>query len=138
MTGSLDLVDIHDRSIIVTDYKTGKPLRTWNGKTDYEKIRLHKYRQQLMFYCLLIQHSRDYSKYTIEKSVIQFVEPTLSGDIIALEAQYSSGELEQFVRLIRSVWNHVITLDLPDTAQYEPTYKGILAFENDLLSEVTD
>jgi DNA helicase-2/ATP-dependent DNA helicase PcrA len=133
LTGSLDLVDFNGDSIIVTDYKTGKPLRSWTGKTDYEKIKLHKYKQQLMFYNLLIKHSRDFNKYTHEKGILQFVEPTQSGEIIALEAQFSSNDLDQFALLIQKIWQHIITLDLPDTSHYEPSYKGMLQFEADLL-----
>ncbi|QQG50559.1 MAG: ATP-dependent helicase [Candidatus Saccharibacteria bacterium] len=133
LTGSLDLVDFNGDSIIVTDYKTGKPLRSWTGKTDYEKIKLHKYKQQLMFYNLLIKHSRDFNKYTHEKGILQFVEPTQSGEIIALEAQFSSDDLDQFALLIQKIWQHIITLDLPDTSHYEPSYKGMLQFEADLL-----
>src|SRR5690606_35627515 len=48
LTGALDLVDIdkETKTIRVTDYKTGKPSRDWKGKTEFEKIKLHKYRQQ--------------------------------------------------------------------------------------------
>jgi DNA helicase-2/ATP-dependent DNA helicase PcrA len=138
LTGSLDLVDIDEenRSLIVTDYKTGKPARDWSGKTDYEKIKLHKYRQQLMFYQLLTSNSRDFSKYTFEKGMLQFVEPTLNGDIVHLEAQFTRDELETFTKLLTAVWQHITTLNLPDTNSYEPSYKGILAFEQDLLDGV--
>lgn len=135
LTGSLDLVDIQDQSITVTDYKTGKAIRNWTGKTDYEKMKLHRYKQQLMFYCLLIHHSRDYNKYTVEKSIIQFVEPTLSGDIISLEAQFSHEELARFRQLIHAVWKRIVTLDLPDTDTYDPSYKGMLQFEEDLIED---
>ncbi|MDN5274328.1 MAG: uvrD [Candidatus Saccharibacteria bacterium] len=135
LTGSLDLVDIQDQTITVTDYKTGKAIRNWTGKTDYEKMKLHRYKQQLMFYCLLIHHSRDYNKFTVEKSVIQFVEPTLNGDIISLEAQFSHEELARFRQLIHSVWRRIIMLDLPDTSAYEPSYKGVLEFEDDLIAD---
>lgn len=134
LTGSLDLVDIADGNITVTDYKTGKATRSWTGKTDYEKIKLHRYKQQLMFYHLLIQHSRDYSKYTVEKAVLQFVEPTARGEVIALEAHFSREDLEEFTKLVTVVWKHITQLDLPDTTNYEPTFKGILAFEADLLT----
>ena len=134
LTGSLDLIDIHESTVVVTDYKTGKALRNWTGKTDYEKIKLHKYRHQLMFYNLLVTHSRDYNKYTFEKGILQFVEPTSSGEIIALEAQFSSEELEHFKQLVMAVWRHIVKLDLSDTSHYEPTYKGMLTFENDLLA----
>jgi DNA helicase-2/ATP-dependent DNA helicase PcrA len=135
LTGSLDLVDIskEDKTIIVSDYKTGKASTSWTGKTDYEKIKLHKYKQQLMFYKLLVEHSRDYRQYTVEKGCLQFVEPTPRGEILSLEATASDEELETFRKLIEAVWKKIITLDLPDTSNYEQSYKGMLAFEKDLL-----
>jgi DNA helicase-2/ATP-dependent DNA helicase PcrA len=138
LTGSLDLVDIDTeaKTIIVTDYKTGKPSRSWTGKTDYEKIKLHKYKQQLMFYKLLVEHSRDYNQYTVTTGCLQFVEPTISGDILSLEASCTSEELDHFRRLIHVVWQKIITLDLPDISSYESSYKGMIAFENDLLATI--
>ena len=133
LTGSLDLVDIRDDEVFVTDYKTGRPSRDWQGKTDQEKIRLHKYKQQLMFYNLLVAHSRDYSRYVFGKGVLQFVEPTPNNEIVALEATFSSEDLDRFAQLIQKIWDHVTRLDLPDTDRYDPTYKGMLAFESDLL-----
>jgi len=135
LTGSLDLVDIDTeaRTIRVTDYKTGKPSQSWQGKTEYEKIKLHKYRQQLMFYQLLINHSRDYANYHVEGGTLQFVEPTMRGDIVALEASFTAEELADFSKLIQIVWHKIITLDLPDVSTYDQTLKGMLAFEHDLL-----
>ncbi|MFZ2836247.1 MAG: ATP-dependent DNA helicase [Candidatus Saccharimonadales bacterium] len=135
LTGSLDLVDIDtsNKSIIVTDYKTGKATSSWQGKADYEKIKLHKYRQQLMFYKLLVEGSRDYQTYIVDHGVLQFVEPTKTGAILALDATFTQDELDQFSNLIQAVWKHICTLDLPDISQYEQTYKGMLDFERDLL-----
>lgn len=135
LTGSLDLVDTDDKTMIVTDYKTGRPVANWKGTTDYDHIKLHKYRQQLMFYKLLVEHSRDYSNYTVERGVLQFVEPTKSGEILALDATFTREELERFTRLIQKVWHCITELHLPDTSQYEQSYKGILAFEEALLDE---
>ncbi len=137
LTGALDLVDIDDRerAIIVTDYKTGHAVPTWKGTTDYEKIKLHRYRQQLMFYKLLVEHSRDYSNYTVTNGILQFVEPTKGGDIIGLETAFTPEELETFTTLIQNVWQHIVTLDLPDTSQYESSYKGILQFEQDVFDK---
>lgn len=137
LTGALDLVDIdtETRHMIVTDYKTGKPSTSWQGKTDYEKIKLHKYKQQLMFYKLLVESSRDYNSYTVEKGVLQFVEPTPSGDIAALDLSFTADELQEFSRLIEVVWRRIMTLDLPDTDSYDQSYKGMLDFEQSLLAE---
>jgi DNA helicase II / ATP-dependent DNA helicase PcrA len=134
LTGTLDLVDFtENNTIIITDYKTGRPARNWRGGSDYEKIKLHKYKQQLMFYQLLAANSRDYGKYSVEKGVIQFVEPTQQGEIIALEATFSSEDLLQFAQLLQAVWKHIVALNLPDTSVYEPTYKGLLDFETAIL-----
>lgn len=137
LTGKLDLVDIDTRAktMTVTDYKTGHPSRSWKGTTDYEKIKLHRYRQQLMFYKLLVEHSRDYRTFTVNRGILQFVEPAKSGEILALEDDFSAAELDTFRRLIAAVWCKITTLDLPKTDHFEQNYKGILAFEQYLLDE---
>ena len=129
LTGSLDLVDIDNQTITVTDYKTGKPSTSWTGKSDYEKIKLHKYRQQLMFYELLCANSRDYAKYDFGGAVLQFVEPDSRGDICQLDDRFSRDELADFQRLIAAVWRCITTLELPPIDNFEQNYKGILVFE---------
>jgi len=136
LTGTLDLADIDTaaKTIRVTDYKTGSAARDWRGTSDYEKIKLHKYRQQLMFYQLLVEHSRDYSGYTFSGAALQFVEPEpRSGEILALEDTFSEEDLDQFKQLIAIIWQKIITLDLPDISRYEPNYRGLITFEQDLL-----
>lgn len=135
LTGSLDMIEINDTLISVTDYKTGKPSSSWIGKTDYEKIKLHKYKQQLMFYELLLRRSRDYSTYQVDRRRLQFVEPTLDGSLVTLEADFTPEETARFERLIQAVWRSITTLNLPDISQFEPSYKGMLAFEAFILDE---
>ncbi len=135
LTGKMDLVDIADDKITVTDYKTGKPSGSWQGKTDAEKIKLHTYKMQLMFYQLLCENSRDYSKYTFAGGVLQFIEPDIAGNIHALDQQFSDEELEGFSKLIAAVWHCITNLELPDVSEFEPTYKGILAFEDFLIDK---
>ena len=136
LTGSLDLVDVDNQTITVTDYKTGKPSTSWTGKSDYEKIKLHKYRQQLMFYQLLVTSSRDYGNFTFTGARLQFVEPDMkTGDILSLEDTFSREELAEFARLINIVWRRITALDLPDISGYSADYKGMVQFEKDLLTE---
>ena len=134
LTGSLDLVDIDNQTITVTDYKTGKPSTSWTGKSDYEKIKLHKYRQQLMFYELLCANSRDYAKYDFGGAILQFVEPDSRGDIYQLDDRFSRDELADFQRLIAAVWRCITTLELPDISSYQASYQGMIQFEKDLIS----
>ena len=137
LTGKLDVVDIdkQNKTIFVTDYKTGKPSHSWKGSADYEKIKLHKYRQQLMFYQLLVEHSRDYGNFTFTGGRLQFVEPDMkTGDILSLEDTFSREELTEFTQLIEIIWRKITTLDLPDISDYSADYKGMLQFEKDLLA----
>ena len=139
LTGKLDVADIdkHNKTIFVTDYKTGKPSHSWKGTSDYEKIKLHKYRQQLMFYQLLVESSRDYGNFTFAGARLQFVEPDMkTGDILRLEDTFSREELAEFARLIGIVWRKITTMELPDISGYSADYKGMLQFEEDLLTEV--
>ena len=139
LTGKLDVADIdkQNKTIFVTDYKTGKPSHSWRGTSDYEKIKLHKYRQQLMFYQLLVTSSRDYGNFTFIGARLQFVEPDMkTGDILSLEDTFSREELAKFAQLIGVVWQKITTLELPDISGYSADYKGMVQFEEDLLTEV--
>lgn len=133
LTGILDVMEIQDKTISITDYKTGKAIYDWKGKGEYEKVKLHRYRTQLLFYDLLVNGSRDFSKYDVGNCTIQFVEPTRSGDIISLQASFTNEERERLKKLIQAVWHHITTLEMPDTSPFEPTYKGVLAFEDFLI-----
>ncbi len=129
--GILDLVaiDREHKTIQVFDYKTGRPETAWRGND----IRLHKYRQQLLFYKLLLENSRDYSSYTVTQGTLDYIQPTSSGVISSLSLEFEPEEIERFKKLVTSVWEHITTLNLPDTSGYSPDLKGLLAFEQDLI-----
>lgn len=137
LTGAIDVMHIDNaaRSIAVTDYKTGKASLGWRGRSEFEKIKLHKYRQQLMLYKLLVEHSRDFAPkgFVVEKGILQFVEPTAGGRIVALEMTYDHDEFERFRALVKAVWRRIQALDLPDVSAYPPSLKGIRQFEDDLI-----
>ena len=140
LTGKLDLVDIDQTSktMIVTDYKTGKPSKSWSGHSEYEKIKLHKYQQQLMFYKLLVEKSRDFHNLKVIEGSLKFVEPDINGDIIKLSTSFSDTDIERFVLLINAVWKKIKDLDMPDITKYEQSLKGILLFEQDLINNSVD
>ncbi len=135
LTGKIDLLTVDEKAktVFITDYKTGKCCSSWQGKTDYEKIKLHKYRQQLLFYKLLVEGSRDYAGYTVTGGCLEFVEPDDSGTVHTLELTYDRDEETRFAALITRVWQRIQDLGFPDTSAYTDDYKGVLAFEDDLL-----
>lgn len=136
LTGAIDLMDIDPatKTITVTDYKTGKGTSSWHGATDYEKIKLHKYKQQLMFYKLLIENSRDYHGYTVERGVLEFIEADGDKTLHHLTLPIAADELQDFTRLLTAIWRRIQALDFPDTSGYEPSYNGILRFEQDIIN----
>lgn len=137
LTGSLDVVDIDKdaRTLVVSDYKTGKPAEQWDRGPDHTKLKLHKYRQQLLFYKLLAENSAEFNTYTVTHGQLAFIEPTPAGESIVLELDLSDEDIERTRRLLCAVWRRIMTLDLPDTSGYSPDLKGILAFEQDLIDE---
>jgi DNA helicase-2/ATP-dependent DNA helicase PcrA len=136
LTGKIDLIDIDEdlKTITVTDYKTGQPAHTWRGKTDYEKIKLHHYEQQLMLYKLLVENSRSYRGYTVTKGRIAFVEPDGKGDIVTLDYDYDEDALARFQVLLGSVWRRIMELDFDSVDDYSANFAGILNFEEDIIA----
>ncbi|HEX8390484.1 MAG TPA: ATP-dependent DNA helicase, partial [Candidatus Saccharimonadales bacterium] len=137
LSGIVDMIDINNdaKTIIVTDYKTGRPTSGWQGKTDYEKIKLHHYRQQLMFYKLLIENSRRFTGYTVTSGVIEYVEPDNRGVLSRLELTYDYDELTEFRQLLGAVWDRICNMKFDNVSDYEQNLRGIKQFEADLLSD---
>lgn len=139
LTGKIDKIELEKPGIFcVTDFKTGNPAGSWKGKYDYERIKLHKYRQQLMFYKLLIERSASFgSKYIVISGKLEFIEAADSGNILApLQVDFDPKELQRFETLIRAVWHHIQTLNFPDAAKYNSDFNGLIAFENDLMTGI--
>ncbi|MDQ5962739.1 MAG: ATP-dependent helicase UvrD/PcrA [Patescibacteria group bacterium] len=139
VTGKIDKVlEREDGSWSVVDIKTGKGLDAWDEKgTAYEKIKLHKYKHQLMMYKLLVEHARDYSKHTVTNGTLEFVEEDVDEKTMTLSLLFDTKEmkeeLEQFKQLLSVVYEKIMNLDFPDTSSYPQNLDGILAFEKDLL-----
>jgi len=133
LAGKVDrlVIDEKKRKITVVDYKTGQSYTRWQSNI----IKLHKFRQQLDVYKLLVESSARYRGYQVEQGVIEFVEPDENGQINRLELDYTADEQDQTTKLITSVWNHIQRLEFPETAKYQPTLLGIRKFEQDLAED---
>ncbi|MCA9335195.1 ATP-dependent helicase, partial [Candidatus Saccharibacteria bacterium] len=139
LTGKIDVVSFNkeDMTATVTDYKTGSTLTSWEKGLEYQKIKAHKYRQQLLFYKLLIENSRDWRRYTMTEGILQFVEPDAAKNIVDLKLQnIEQEEVDRFKKLIEIIWKHIMALDFPDTSHYDNSIAGIRQFEEDLLNNL--
>lgn len=137
LSGKIDvLLRTSDSSFTVIDYKTGKPAKSWQSTDEFEKIKLHRYRQQLYFYKLLVDNSATYGrKYLVQQGGLEFVETTSKHTALVdtLWLSYDDEELARIAMLIQAVWFHIMNLQLPDTTQYPQNLSGIIQFETDVI-----
>jgi DNA helicase-2/ATP-dependent DNA helicase PcrA len=137
ITGKLDKMDIdyENRTILVTDYKTGKPLNAWKQSDATKKEKSWKYELQLIFYKLLVEHSSEFGgKYEVNQGALEFIEYERdSKKIIVLDKQITQEEAENLRKLIQVVYNKIINLDFPDTSEYSQNMKGVQEFISNLL-----
>lgn len=135
LTGKIDRItlDSQNHQATVIDYKTGKPLTDWQGKTESQILKAWAYKNQLIFYKLLLENARSFkNKYTVTQGSLEFVEP-YHQEIKTLDLTFTPEEVAQTKKLIDIVYNKIINLDFPDTSAYEPSPFGIEHFTLDLL-----
>ncbi|HET7630118.1 MAG TPA: ATP-dependent DNA helicase [Candidatus Saccharimonadales bacterium] len=131
LTGKIDLmrVDKAKKTITVIDYKTGSACSDWKGKSPHDKIKMHHYRYQLLFYKVLIENSSRFAGYTVDKGVIEFVEPTDQGKIERVSLDYADEEVKLIKQLMTAVWQRIQSLDFHLDQDYSDQLKDILSFE---------
>lgn len=129
--GKIDRLEINkdSKEITVVDYKTGKPYERWTADA-----KLHRYKQQLYFYKLLIEKTSKYAGYTVNHARIEFLEPDDNGKILYLDLKYSQEEFEQTKELIQAVWQLIQDLNFPEISRYDQSLAGIKQFESDILT----
>jgi DNA helicase-2/ATP-dependent DNA helicase PcrA len=136
LTGKIDKIEFQEgRSIKVCDFKTGKCFRDWEARSDSDKIKLHNYRRQLTFYRILVENSNDFKSYTVSDAVLEFLEPE-DKEIIDLSAQIEDSEVERLKSLVTAVGVMIKNLEFPPIDEYPKTYKGVLEFEDWVLSQI--
>lgn len=138
LSGKIDkIIPQSDKKVEVVDLKSGKVLKSWNDSQIYNQIKLHKFKQQLLFYKILIENSALYGENVqVNCGRIQFLEPDTNLQLAEdLVFQFQPTEVLRFKRLINSVWLAINKLDFETKTEYPKNLKGILTFENDLLAE---
>jgi len=136
LTGKIDLLRIRERAYDVVDLKTGRSYSSWDEprQSDADKIKLHKFKIQLIFYKLLLEGSSHY-RLPINTLAIEFVESIYKDkELITLPYTPTAEEIARVRKLITAVYHKIVNLDFPDISQYEKNYKGILKFEEDLIA----
>lgn len=134
ITGEIDRMSLNgEKSCKVYDYKTGKPFSDWTNRDEYLRIKASKYKDQLIFYKLLIENSRNYHKLKVDSGCIDFITAK-DGKPVKLNLEISPEDVERVRKLIGIVYGKIMALDFPDIGKYRENYKGMKEFEEDLLA----
>ena len=131
ITGKIDKMkrDEANHEITVCDFKTGKALRDWESGDERTRVKAYKYKNQLVFYKLLVEGSRTFGeRYKVKKGVLEFLEPEFG----ALELAITDEDAADVIKLAQIVHEHVVALDFPDTSAYEKDFIGMMKFVEDL------
>ena len=143
LTGKIDLIriDRENKKITVVDYKTGSiPFNIKTNKFNTNSTKIHEYTQQLYFYKILIENAPEFSGYTVEKGVLEFIEPDKHTEkTYNFEVVFKPEEEERLKTLIQAVWAKIKSFDFVlDEEKYSKDIKGTRAFEADLIADFKD
>ncbi len=130
--GKLDRIDVNEDGILITDYKTGIPLPSFDSKDQTKAIKAWRHRNQLLFYTLLLRQSSRYPNPKNIRGQMMYVEAEDPASLV-LTYEPDQESLSRIQSLITVVWKHIMDLNFPDTSVYPKTMAGINAFEADLL-----
>ncbi|MFB6226223.1 MAG: PD-(D/E)XK nuclease family protein, partial [Candidatus Paceibacteria bacterium] len=136
LRGKIDKMEqIDNDEYKVYDFKTGSPLKSWDGRSKYDKIKAWRYKNQLIFYKILVENSRKFGdKFNVNTGQLEFLEPK-DGEIKELSYNISTEDVQRVSKLANIVYNKISNLDFPDISSYSESVSGIEEFERDLLSE---
>ncbi|MBK5215718.1 MAG: ATP-dependent helicase [Candidatus Pacebacteria bacterium] len=137
IAGKIDLLRIIEGNMIdVFDFKTGHSIPEKN-KDEQDKIKEWSYKNQIIFYKLLVENSKNYKNYKMRKGIFIFVEPENINGVFSInekEIEFTEEDINRTKKLIEIIYSKIKNLDFINIDEYPKTMKGITQFEEDLLS----
>jgi len=134
LQGKLDAITSGDKQLLITDYKTGRGLRTLDTYSQRDGVKALKHQLQLTFYVLLAQQSGMVGGSQQAVGEMIYVEAE-DNKQFRVEHIPEPEELERLQQLIGAVWAKIHAHDWPDTAGYDESRAGIEQFMDDLINE---
>jgi len=132
INGKIDRIDSANNKLIISDYKTGSPLSSFETKDKTKMVKAWRHKTQLVFYALLVSQSPRFKKFADIATQMIYLEAPSSTKMF-LQHFPSKDEMDRLTDLANIVWLKVQNLDFPSTKEYSQDIDGILAFEQDLL-----
>ena len=131
--GKLDHAFVAGTQLLISDYKTGKPLSSFTTRDQTKVVKAWQHRTQLLFYALLASSSSRFAGLKAISGQMLYVEAETPREL-TLSLTPSQEDMERIEALAVVVWKHVTDLNFPDVSTYSSDLAGITAFEDDLLA----
>ncbi|MDB5182675.1 MAG: hypothetical protein JWO47_459 [Candidatus Saccharibacteria bacterium] len=133
IAGKLDRADTSGTELLITDYKTGKPLTSLQTKSQALQQKAWRHRTQLELYTFMAKESGHYPDSKTIEAQMTYVEAETKKEL-SLRYAAEPEALQRLRHLVVAVNEKIQSLNLPDVRHYEASYSGTLQFEEDLLS----
>jgi len=135
LTGKMDLIELKDDCLTVTDFKTGKSLKRLENPLKSEEYKAWKYGLQLCFYRLLLRESRQFANFDEVKLKLEYIEKRENQKQVPVEIFKIIGdeEMQRLEKLVEIVYQKIIKQEFVDTAEFNLDLQGIKEFEEVLL-----
>lgn len=135
LSGKLDRVDYDETShtLMISDYKTGKPLSSFQTRSKILQLKAWRHRTQLELYALMIRASANYHSAESIHAQMIYVEAESAKELTRVYTPEPDA-LERTAKLVAIVDEKIRSLNLPDIRHYDASYDGTRQFEDDLLS----
>ncbi len=127
--GKIDRMQINEQTgeIKVFDYKTGKTMKDFDGYSSNEKVKAYKYKNQLIFYKLLIENSRNYKgKFTVTSGTLEFIDG--ENEPRSLTYAITKEDTDNLRALIKAVYSKIKTLDFKSPDLADPDFADVMEF----------
>ncbi len=135
LTGKIDVLHFKDKNeVYVADYKTGKSFTDWvKGNNEPEKIKLHFYRNQLVFYKILIKRSKNLNHLNVLGGVLEFIEG--DQELRDLFLDITDEDMDRLESVIKGVYKRIMEHDfsVPEELVGLGELEGIERFEEVML-----
>ncbi len=168
ITGKIDKVSWSDGSVSVHDYKTGRAFESFEDATGTLAVKGHQYKNQLLFYKLLIEHSaycRDilfprllaeqpsaerammigsagggYGALRVTSGVIEFVEPVgLKKEIHSADLALEDEDADRLKRIAIAAYKRIRDLDFELPAEISEKFaRGEYKNDMDAIADFED
>ncbi|HET9098591.1 MAG TPA: ATP-dependent DNA helicase [Candidatus Saccharimonadales bacterium] len=132
LKGVIDNGYVEDGGLLISDYKTGKPLGSFATKAQNKAVKAWRHYNQLLFYTLLAQGSDRFPRTTNIRTRMIYVEAEQLKEL-TLDLTPQPDELQKLKALIAAVWKKIQAYDFPDTSMFSDDIGGIHDFEDLLL-----